>query len=247
MEQIIRVAILDDHQAIIDGCRYRLADAPDITVVAALRYGCELEPALAATPCDLLLLDINVPAAPDNHNPFPVLHLMPKLLKQYPALSILILSMHAETELIKATMAAGAGGYLLKEDAGTMESLANIIRSVAGGNIYLSQKAQRRWQTPAGKPLPLTPRQLELLSLLSANPGLTLVATAEQLKVSPSTVRNQLSNIYLRLGVSNRTEAILQARRAGLVTTLVEAPVERKEGLSDGSFGFRGTDVKRDA
>jgi DNA-binding NarL/FixJ family response regulator len=247
MEQVIRVAILDDHQAIIDGCRYRLADAPDITVVAALRYGCELEPALAATPCDLLLLDINVPAAPDNHNPFPVLHLIPKLLKQYPALSILILSMHAETDLIKATMAAGASGYLLKEDAGTMQSLADIIRSVAGGDIYLSQRAQVQWQIPADKPLPLTPRQLELLSLLSADPGLTLEAIARQLKVSPSTIRNQLSYIYQRLGVSNRTEAILQARQAGLVTTLVEAPVERKEGLSDGSFGFRGTDVKRDA
>jgi hypothetical protein len=73
MTTTVGVAILDDHQATLDGCRYRLAGAPDITVVATAAYWSEMEALLAARDCDVLLMDINVPASPDNPLPFSIL------------------------------------------------------------------------------------------------------------------------------------------------------------------------------
>src|SRR5512139_1029232 len=104
----IRVAILDDHQAIIDGYLYRIKNALDIEIVAALLYGEELEKTLSAQAVDLLLLDLQVPISPDNSNPFPILHELPHLLQAYPALSVLVISMHAQPALIQSVMEAGA-------------------------------------------------------------------------------------------------------------------------------------------
>jgi signal transduction histidine kinase len=73
MTTTVGVAILDDHQAILDGCRYRLSGAPDIRVVATAACWSEMEALLAARDCDVLLMDINVPASPDNPLPFPIL------------------------------------------------------------------------------------------------------------------------------------------------------------------------------
>ncbi|MCI0398697.1 MAG: hypothetical protein L0322_27725, partial [Chloroflexi bacterium] len=91
MSQKIRVAILDDHQSIIDGYIYRLSSAAEIEVVATAFYGRELEPMLAARPVDVLLLDVNVPTAPDNPNPYPILYEIPKLLQRYPNMNVLVI------------------------------------------------------------------------------------------------------------------------------------------------------------
>jgi DNA-binding NarL/FixJ family response regulator len=86
----IRVAILDDHQSIIDGYRYRLSNERDIEVVASACYGSDLEPMLSKQPTDVLLLDIAVPIAEDDLNPYPVLHILPRLLQLYPDLNVLV-------------------------------------------------------------------------------------------------------------------------------------------------------------
>ena len=70
MSDKILLSILDDHQGIVDGYLYRLNGNAQIEVVATMTYGEELEPTLAKSPTDVLLLDINVPTSPDNHNPY---------------------------------------------------------------------------------------------------------------------------------------------------------------------------------
>src|SRR5690349_1187844 len=84
-EQKVRVAILDDHQSIIDGYVYRLSSTPEIDVVATANYGEDLEPLLAKHPVDVLLLDLSVRTSHENSNPFPILHLIPKLLQRHAA------------------------------------------------------------------------------------------------------------------------------------------------------------------
>ena len=87
----IRVAVLDDHQSIVDGYLYRLKDLRHIEVVGTAAFGVELEPLLAEHPTDVLLLDVNVPTAPDNANPFPILHVIPDMLQKYPTFAVLVI------------------------------------------------------------------------------------------------------------------------------------------------------------
>ena len=216
----VRVAILDDHQSIIDGYIYRLGGTPEITVVATATYGEDLEPALEKHPADVLLLDLNVRTAPDNPNPFPMLHVIPRLLQKYPELSILIISMFAEPGLMKALVDAGVNGYILKDDSSAFRELGNVVLSVAHGGVYFSKKAHNLYMQVdaiSGHEL-LTPRQLEVISLCAAYPDSSTADLAQMMSVSHSTVRNLLSSLYLRLGVHSRTAAVEKAREIGLVT-----------------------------
>jgi len=226
MPQKIRVAILDDHQSIVDGYLYRLSGIPQIEVVATLAYGEELEPALTRHPTDVLLLDINVPTAPDNPNPYPILHAIPRLLQIHPRLNVLVISMFAERGLIRAVMESGANGYVLKDDQATLRDLGSVVLSVASGGIYFSQKAHQLLLTqktvPSGERL--TARQLEALSLCAAYPDCTTEELAQKMTVSNSTVRNLLSGAYIRLGVRTRAAAIGKARQLGLITPLSPTP-----------------------
>ena len=217
----IRVAILDDHQSIIDGYVYRLSSVPSFEVVATISYGEELEPTLVAQPADVLLLDINVPTSAKNPNPYPILHNIPNLLEKYPNLHILVISMYAERGLIHAVMEAGASGYVLKDDRGMLQDLGNVVQSVASGGIYFSQKAHQlmlNQKTIPGEER-LSPRQLEALSLCAAYPDWTSADLAQEMAVSNSTVRNLLSGAYLRLGVHSRPAAVAKARQRGLITS----------------------------
>jgi DNA-binding NarL/FixJ family response regulator len=218
----IRVAILEDHQSIVDGYIYRLGKGSQFEVAGVARYGSELEPLLANKLVDILFLDVNVPTAPDNNNPYPILHVIPQLVQQYPNLAILVISMLAERALIRAVMDAGADGYILKDDQAAIEGLDSVVISVLKGGIYLSQQASdhlfKRQQRDTGSIL--TPRQLEALSLCAAYPEWSRSDLASHLSVSHSTARNLLSGAYLRLGVRNLPAAIIKARQLGLITPI---------------------------
>jgi len=220
MAKTIRVTILDDHQSIIDGYRFRLSNYPQIEVAATIATGEELETTLSAHPTDVLLLDVSVPTAHDNENPYPILHSIPKLLQQYPNLRILVISMFTERGLIRAIMEAGASGYILKDDQSSIQDLGNVIISVAGGGIHFSQKAHQlyaQYLSKTSKEL-LTVRQAEALSLSAAYPNDTTEDVARKMSVTNSTVRNLLSGAYVKLGVRSRTAAIIKARQLGLIT-----------------------------
>jgi DNA-binding NarL/FixJ family response regulator len=216
----VRVAILDDHQSIIDGYIYRLSSTREIEVVATANYGEELEPLLAKHPVEVLLLDLSVRTSAENANPFPILHIIPKLLQKHAHLSILVISMFAEPGLMRSLIEAGASGYILKDDQAAFRELGNVVRSISHGGIYFSKKAHSLYmQSEAvNGSETLTPRQMEVLSLCAAYPDATTSDLAEMMTISNSTVRNLLSSVYLRLGVHSRTAAVEKAREMGLVT-----------------------------
>ena len=219
MSNIIRVAILENHQGIIDGYQFRLGTSPDIQIVSTATYGEALEPMLAEFPADVLLLDVHVPTSSDNLNPYPILYLIPRLLETYPNLVILVITMHNQRKLIEAVMAAGASGYVLKDDQATIRDLASVIRAIAGGGIHLSQSAFQ--QLTKGRDnnenQTLSPRQMEVLSLCAAYPDASTTELATKLFISNSTVRNLLSDAYLKLNVRSRSAAIAKAHQVGLL------------------------------
>lgn len=217
MDKKIRVIILEDHQSIIDGYLFRLSSVPNIEVVATISFGEELGPTLEATPTDVLILDVNVPTAPDNHNPYPILYLVPRLLDLYPNMVVLVISMVAERGLVRAVMEAGASGYILKEDQATIRELGNVVVSIASGGVHLSQRAHQFFLGQKADEL-LTTRQVEALSLYAAYPNSSTGDLAQKMGVSNSTLRNLLSGAYVRLGVHNRTAAIAKAREMGIIT-----------------------------
>jgi DNA-binding NarL/FixJ family response regulator len=230
----IRVAILDDHQSIIDGFTYRLSMDPEIKIVATALFGEELEPMIANNPVDVLFLDISVPNSAEDHNPYPVLHTIPSLLKKYPGLNILIISMFTQLALIEALVNTGISGYIFKDDQSSIQQLDKIVRTVANGGIYFSEGAIREPQA-LGPNSMLTPRQLEALSLCASQPDCETGSLANQLGVTGSTLRNLLSNSYLRLGVRTRAAAIAKAHQLGIL------PVEPEPTLLAGKPGRKPT------
>ncbi|MFN8384428.1 MAG: response regulator transcription factor [Anaerolineales bacterium] len=215
----IRVAILEDHQSIVDGYLYRLEKDPQIEVTAMMGFGDELEPTLEKTPVDVLLLDVNVPTSNENKNPYPILHVLPRLLQAHPDLNILVISMHAERGLIRAVMDAGANGYILKDDQAVLKDLGSVVKSIASGGIHFSQIAHNMYaKYLSTDTTDLTPRQLEVLSLCTAYPDASTADLAKKLNVSNSTVRNLLSDTYFKLDVHNRAGAIAKARQLGIIT-----------------------------
>lgn len=217
----IRVAILDDHQSIVDGYIFRLAGDSRIEVVASIAYGDELEPLLSRQPNpDVLILDVNVPTAPDNPSPYPILHVVPSLLQRFPDINIIIISVFSERGLIRSLAEAGISAYILKDDQAVIRDLANVVVSVADGGICFSHQAHLALlstnELPAAERL--SGRQLEAISLCAAFPNHTTADIAHMMAVSNSTVRNLLSGAYVRLGVRTRGAAIEKARRMGLIT-----------------------------
>ncbi len=217
----IRLAILDDHQGIVDGYRWRLSKTPQIEIVGVASSGVELEDLLQQTAVDVLFLDVNAPTAADNPSPYPILHVIPSIKQKYPDVSILVISMITERALINGVMNAGASGYILKDDTASIKELGSIVLAAAEGEIHLSPRAQQEiLKRKSEDLLALTPRQLEVLSLAAAYPEFSCNELAAKMSIANSTVRNLLSQVYFRLGVKNLATAVLKARQLGLITPL---------------------------
>jgi DNA-binding NarL/FixJ family response regulator len=214
----IHVAILDDHQSIIDGYVYRLGKDPGIEVVATATYARDFEQLLSRHTVDVLILDVFVPTSPDNSSPYPILHSIPKWLQQFPHLAVLVISMYNRRALVKSVVETGASGYILKDDKPVIQELASVVRSIASGGVHFSQQAHQHLikQMPEEQ-LPSN-RQLEAISLCAAYPEATTGELADRLGVAHSTLRNLLSGAYLRLNVRSRTAAVAKARQLGLIT-----------------------------
>ena len=214
----IQIAILDDHQGIIDGYRYRLDSEPDMEVVADASFGDNLEVVLQEHKIDLLILDVYVPTSAKNQNPYPILYMIPRLLDRYPELVIIVISVVARTALIKAVMDAGVSGYILKDDRRALQELSSIVRTVLDDGVYMSRDAHLLYTSRFAANQELSPRQLEALSLCAAYPGMKTSQLAHRMGIAHSTFRNLLSQSYLKLGVSNRSGAILKAQRLGFIS-----------------------------
>jgi DNA-binding NarL/FixJ family response regulator len=219
MTKLVKVSILDDHQTILDGYQFRLANSPRVEIASTLQFGSEINAALEKYSIDVLILDINVPTSQDNPNPYPILHVIPSLLQKYPNLAILVISMHNDRSLIRAVMEAGASGYILKDDQSMLVDLENVIVSIAAGGIFLSREISNiLLPANTNEDVPLSQRQLEVLSLSLAFPDDTTADLAKKMSVANSTVRNLLSGAYIKLGVRTRAAAIAKARKLGVIT-----------------------------
>jgi two-component system capsular synthesis response regulator RcsB len=222
MTKGIKVAILEDHQSIIDGYHYRLS-VPECEIVGTALYGEEIEKILDAKRPNVLILDANVRTSPENPNPFPILPFVRITLQKYPDLKILVISMLTSGALIEALVDTGVHGYIFKDDENSIRQLTHVIKSVAEGGIFFSPGAWEKVK-PGRSLLILTSRQLEALSVSAAYPDLSTYVLAQKMSISPSTFRNLLSGAYQRLGVSTRTAAIVRANQLGLIANAPKLP-----------------------
>lgn len=223
MENIVRVAILDDHQSILDGFQYRLMHAKDIQVVASASYGEDLLPMIQNNPVDVLLLDLSVPTSAENGNQFPMILALRTLLEDFPALKVIIISNFKEKALVKNAIERGVRGYIYKDDHASIQQLARIVMIIAAGGNYFSSGAYFNMPDESSK-LKLTPRQKEVLEVASAYPDDSTDGLAHRLNISGSTLRNILSNTYTRLGVHTRSAAIDKVRQMGIVPVIKNPP-----------------------
>jgi DNA-binding NarL/FixJ family response regulator len=210
----IRILIADDHPIFRFGMRTLLTALPDFTVVGEAVTGEEAIQSTDALLPDLVLMDINMPGMNG-------IEATARIRAQHPHTAILIVTM-LDDDSVFAAMRAGARGYLLKgaEPAETLRA----IRAVASGEaIFSPGVAQRVMDYFAHSPaVPANPaalsglseREREVLTLIAQ--GLTNAAIAERLVLSPKTVRNYISEIYSKLQVTDRVQAMLRAQEFGL-------------------------------
>lgn len=207
----IRVVVVDDHPVVRAGIRTMLSKEPDLLVVGEIEEGSRVEDLTRRWRPDVLVLDVNMPGL----DPVAVTR---RLKEQRPALQILVLTAYDDDAYVNGLLSAGATGYLLKEEA--LDTLTTAIRAVARGESWLSQRiagrlARRAIARETTETGPLTPREREVLRLLAL--GLSNDEIAEELFISKRTVQNHVSNIYGKLRLDSRAEAVLYAIRHGIV------------------------------
>jgi len=212
-DQTIRILIADDHPVFRFGLRALLESQPDMVVLAEAESGEESVRLTQSLRPDVVLMDVNMPGLNG-------IEATRRIAAGASETAILIITMFDDDTVFMA-MQAGARGYLLKGAQG--HETLRAIRAVADGDVIFSPGVAeqmmayfaRGMKATPDAPFPdLTPREREILELLAQ--GLTNTAIAEKLVLSPKTIRNQVSNIFSKLQVATRSEAIVKAREAGL-------------------------------
>jgi len=215
---MIKVIIVDDHPIVRAGMRSVLDTDPEINVIAEGSVGADALTLVPEKKPDVLVLDVNLP---DMNG----LEVTRQLKEKGIESEILILTAHEDNQMIFSLLESGAIGYVLKDEA--LETLGRAVHAAAKGESWLSpavaskvvQRAVSGGQEKAAEvsrpESPLTPREMEILQLLAR--GLDNAAIAEQLVITKRTAQNHISNIYGKLGVDSRTEAMLYAIRRGWV------------------------------
>jgi two-component system, NarL family, nitrate/nitrite response regulator NarL len=138
MNEFIQLGILENHQDVIDNYLSRLANAPDIQVTPPIRFGELLAPALQAQSLDVLILDVSVPTSSSNPAPYPIVDLISTLVKTYPSMDILVISLFTQFSLVRLLIEAGVRGYILKDDRSSIMNLPAIIHQMHKGKPYFS-------------------------------------------------------------------------------------------------------------
>jgi DNA-binding NarL/FixJ family response regulator len=215
--ETIRVLIADDHPFFRDGLRVLLEATPDTELVGEATDGEEVLILAAESKPDVVLMDLRMPGLGG-------IEATRKILKELPETSILVVTMVEEDDSVFAAMRAGARGYLLK--GADKDEMLLAIRAVARGEAVFGPDIARRLIQYFGSPLSrssrtsrsifpaLTNREREILDLIAA--GKNNQEIAESLFLSVKTVQNYVSNIFTKLQVADRAQAIVRAREAGL-------------------------------
>ena len=205
---MIRVVIADDHGVVRDGLAGVIAAQPDLEVVATAENGAEaVELCRSASP-DVVLMDLEMPIL-DGIAATRVVR------EDRPATAVLVLTSFSDARRITAALAAGAAGYLLKD--ASAEDVVRGIRAAAAGGAPLDPQAARLLLEAKNAPDPLdgiSPREREVFALLLD--GLPNKLIAQRLGISEKTVKTHLTNIFRRIDVTDRVQAVLWAERQGL-------------------------------
>lgn len=221
-ETRIRLLLADDHAVVRTGTRELLERKPDFHIVGeasngeeAVRLAQELQP-------DVVVMDVRMPKMSG-------VEATRRIKEECPDVKVLVLTAHDDDEYVFALLQAGANGYLMK--TAEFDELVKAIRTVASGQSMLAPTIAGKVvaQFTSGKSLPealakspdqyegLTERELGILKLVGQ--GLSNKQIGKELYISDRTVQAHLSNIFSKLGVSSRTEAVMYAVRKGWITT----------------------------
>lgn len=229
----IKILLVEDHLLTRIGIKTVIARTNDLVVVSEVSNGKEAVEAYQSTQPDVVLMDVGMPIMDG-------IQASKTILQSNPEAKIIMLTSHDNEQDIAASLAAGAGGYCLKDVE--PERLYAAIRSVFAGDIWLDSAIAAKvlkqqtakvqsWeftkqaspepiaerQAPASSSLaePLSPRELEVLNLIVE--GLSNQEIADRLIISLPTAKTHVRNILNKLAVDDRTQAAVQAMRRGLV------------------------------
>jgi DNA-binding NarL/FixJ family response regulator len=210
----VRVVVADDQRVVREGLVTSLSVIPGVKVVGAAADGEQAVALVARHRPQVVLMDLRMPRLDG-------VEATRRILADYPATAVVVLTTYADDDSILAALRAGALGYLTK-DAGR-EQIARALQAAAGGQAILDPAIQARLVTAAGpaldaaptRPLPdgLTSREAEVLSLIAT--GRTNAQIAAALVVSPSTVKTHINNIFAKTGVTSRAQAVRYAHIHG--------------------------------
>ena len=207
----IRVVLADDHPVIRDGLQVLLGSVDGITVVGVAENGPAAVRAAVTLKPDVLVMDIHMPGGDG-------VAATEEVARVAPTVGVLVLTMIDDEETVRAAVRAGAAGYVLK--GASQQQIVRAIQTVAEGDAILGSGVARpaldavagRSEVPPDPLSVLTPRERQILELLAT--GLSTAAMAGRLGLTSKTVNNNLSVVFGKLGVANRTEAALLARGA---------------------------------
>jgi DNA-binding NarL/FixJ family response regulator/class 3 adenylate cyclase len=214
----IRLLIADDHALFREGLRALFSALPDIEVVGEAAAGAAAITQVDASQPDVVLMDINMPGVNG-------IEATRKILSTHPNLGIIMVTMLEDDASVFAAMRAGARGYVLK--GAHHDEILQAIRAVAAGqavfgpaiaarmiNFFQGLNATPRSENAARSFPELTEREREVLKLMAQ--GVSNKVIAEKLVISMKTVSNHITNIFSKLQVADRAQAVLRARDAGL-------------------------------
>jgi DNA-binding NarL/FixJ family response regulator len=203
MSPAITVAIVDDHPVVRDGLSFLLGEQPDLRVVGEGANSGEALQLVEAQRPDVLVLDLNL----EGQDAVP---LVGELHRRWPALRILVLSMHDEDLYAERLLALGAQGYVMKQEEPA--EFLRALRQVAGGESYLSDRMKSRLASRGGQAaIRLTARERDVLGLVAA--GLGTREIGEKLDMSAKTVDSHRRNIRDKLGLETSRDLVRYAVR----------------------------------
>jgi len=215
-QELLRVMVVDDHDLFRSGLRRLLDGEAGLEVVAAARGGEEAVRLAGELRPDVILMDVNMPGVSG-------IAATGAILKASPEIAVLMLTVSVQEDEVLDAVLAGASGYLLKD--ATLAEIVTAARAAAAGQSMIAPRvagsllARLRRHEPheegPGVEHDLTERELDVLTLMVA--GSDNVKVAQQLHLSPSTVKHHVSSILKKLGVDNRIQAAVLAVRQGLV------------------------------
>ncbi|MEV0237691.1 response regulator transcription factor [Nonomuraea sp. NPDC050786] len=215
----MRVLVVDDHPLYREGLITAMDVLPDVEVVGEAPDGHEAVRRAAELAPDVVVMDLNLPAR-DGGPALNGIDATREIVRRRPETAVLVLTMLDGDDAVFAAMRAGARGYLVK--GADRQEIARALRAVGSGEVVFSAAIAGRvlaWFASGGRaaitPFPeLTEREREVLDLVAR--GLTNAAIAARLFLSDKTVRNHVSNVFTKLQVADRAEAVARARDAGM-------------------------------